>query len=163
VALSPFDIQLAIDHEGVPDDGGDVQQDGAAGEGAATQSKAHARPNLQTAYVPPATEMEKKLCALWQDALGIEPVGVDDNFFDLGGHSLLAVQVMASTNRALKTTVPVAKLYEGLTVAFLASVMDQAGEPAPTEQDDADLSEKRREKSRRQKEHQQRRRVALGR
>jgi NAD(P)-dependent dehydrogenase (short-subunit alcohol dehydrogenase family) len=163
VALSPFDVQLAIDLEGVSDEGDEGQQEGAAGEGAVAPSKAHARPNLQTAYVPPATETEKKLCALWQDALGIESVGVDDNFFDLGGHSLLAVQVMASTNRALKTSVPVAKLYEGLTVAFLASVMDQAGEPAPAEHDDADLSEKRREKSRRQKEHQQRRRVALGR
>jgi hypothetical protein len=59
--------------------------------------------------------------------------------------------------------VPVAKLYEGLTVGFLATVIDQRAEPAAGEQDDADLAEKRREKSRRQKEHQQRRRVALGR
>jgi hypothetical protein len=59
--------------------------------------------------------------------------------------------------------VPVAKLYEGLTVGFLANVMSQDGESAQPEQDDADLAEKRREKSRRQKEHQQRRRVALGR
>ena len=70
---------------------------------------------------------------------------------------------MSATNRALKTSVPVAKLYEGLTVGFLATVFDQTGEPEQTVQDDADLAEKRREKSRRQKEHQQRRRVALGR
>ena len=111
----------------------------------------------------PSNEVEHKVCAIWQDALGIEPVGVDDNFFDLGGHSLLAVQVMGAINRALKTSVPVAKLYEGLTVRFLASVINQSGEPAPADPDDADLAEKRREKSRRQKEHQQRRRVALGR
>jgi hypothetical protein len=163
VAISPFDVQLAIEREKISEDDDDVQQDTAAGEHAERQSTAHARPSLQTAYVAPATDIEKKLCALWQDALGIEPVGVHDNFFDLGGHSLLAVQVMATTNRVLKTSVPVAKLYEGLTVAFLASVIDQRGEPAQAEHDDADLAEKRREKSRRQKEHQQRRRVALGR
>jgi acyl transferase domain-containing protein len=163
VALSPFDVQLAIDREGLADDDADIAQEGATGEGAAARSKAHARPNLQTAYVAPSTEIERKLCALWQDALGLDAVGVDDNFFDLGGHSLLAVQVMGSTNKALNTSVPVAKLYEGLTVAFLAGVIGQGSEPAPADQDDADLAEKRREKSRRQKEHQQRRRVALGR
>jgi NAD(P)-dependent dehydrogenase (short-subunit alcohol dehydrogenase family) len=163
VALSPFDVQLAIDLEGAADDADELTQEGTAGEGTEAKSKGHARPTLQTAYVAPSTDVERKLCALWQDALGIETVGVHDNFFDLGGHSLLAVQVMASTNRALKTSVPVAKLYEGLTISFLAAVMSQSGEPAQAEQDDPDLAEKRREKSRKQKEHQQRRRVALGR
>jgi acyl carrier protein len=113
--------------------------------------------------VAPSNEIEQKLCAIWQDAVGIEPVGVNDNFFDLGGHSLLAVQVMGAINRALKTSVPVAKLYEGLTVAFLAGVITQSSEPDRPETEDADLADRRREKSRRQKEHQQRRRVALGR
>jgi NAD(P)-dependent dehydrogenase (short-subunit alcohol dehydrogenase family) len=162
VAISPFDVQLAIDAEGLPADV-EEQATEAPGEAVARQSAAHGRPNLSTPYVAPSTDVERKLCAHWQDALGIEPVGVNDNFFDLGGHSLLAVQVMGAINRAMKTSVPVAKLYEGLTVAFLASVIGQGSEAAPAEADDADQAEKRREKSRRQKEHQQRRRVALGR
>jgi acyl transferase domain-containing protein len=162
VSLSPYDVQYAIEMESAPKETDDTAAD-ATGEQAAG-SKANARPTLQTAYVAASTDVERKLCVIWQDALGIEPVGVNDNFFDLGGHSLLAVQVMATVNKTLKTAVPVAKLYEGLTVGFLATVIDQGAEPAAaTEQDDTDLAERRREKSRRQKEHQQRRRVALGR
>jgi acyl transferase domain-containing protein len=163
VALSPFDVHVAIEAEGFPAEGDEPALEAATGDGPARQGTGHARPNLPTPYVAPSTEVEKKLCALWQDAVGIEPVGVNDNFFDLGGHSLLAVQVMGAVNRALKTSVPVAKLYEGLTVAFLANVITQSSEPDRPETEDADLAERRREKSRRQKEHQQRRRVALGR
>ena len=165
VALSPFDVQLVIEAEAMSEDGDELVAEGSAGESAGRRSAGHARPNLPTAYVAASNDTEQKLCAIWQDALGIEPVGVNDNFFDLGGHSLLAVQVMGAVNRALKTSVPVAKLYEGLTVGFLADVIRQSSEPAQPEheQDDADLADRRREKSRRQKEHQQRRRVALGR
>src|SRR5207245_5359660 len=115
---------------------------------------AHPRPNLQTTYLAPATDAQKTICTLWAEALGIERVGVHDNFFDLGGHSLLAVQVMAQVNKALKTSIPVAKLYEGLTVAFLGALLKPAVEIGAPDEDDADLVEKRREKSRRQKEHQ---------
>jgi len=163
VALSPFDVQLGIDAEGLPAEGDEPTLEAAAGDGAVRQAAGHARPNLPTPYVAPSNDVEKKLCAIWQDAVGIEPVGVNDNFFDLGGHSLLAVQVMGAINRTLKTTVPVAKLYEGLTVAFLADAITQSSAPDRPEPEDADLAERRREKSRRQKEHQQRRRVALGR
>ena len=43
------------------------------------------RPPLQTPMVPPGSELEKKLCALWADLLQIDTVGIHDNFFDLGG------------------------------------------------------------------------------
>jgi acyl carrier protein len=113
--------------------------------------------------VAPTSETQKKICAIWADMLGIERVGVNDNFFDLGGHSLLAVQVMGRVNQTLSTSVPAAKLYEGLTVAFLSSLVAPRGQIESIEAEDDDSSERRREKARRQKEHQQRRRVALGR
>jgi hypothetical protein len=58
---------------------------------------------------------------------------------------------------------PVAKLYEGLTVSFLAGLIATPGESAVPEEDDNELADRRREKARRQRENQQRRRVALGR
>lgn len=43
-------------------------------------------------YVPPVTDMEKKLCAIWQDLFGMKKIGINDNFFDLGGDSLSAIK-----------------------------------------------------------------------
>jgi acyl-coenzyme A synthetase/AMP-(fatty) acid ligase/acyl carrier protein len=50
-------------------------------------------------YVAPRTETEKLLAKIWQEALGVEHVGIHDNFFDLGGHSLLSMQVIARIKR----------------------------------------------------------------
>ncbi|MGE5341222.1 MAG: beta-ketoacyl synthase N-terminal-like domain-containing protein [Candidatus Omnitrophota bacterium] len=48
------------------------------------------RPKLNTEYVEPSTDMERRIVGIWEDILGIQPIGTRDNFFDLGGHSLLA-------------------------------------------------------------------------
>ena len=103
------------------------------------------------------------MCEVFQDVLGLEAVGIHDSFFDLGGHSLLAMRLMKRVNDALQTQIPVAKLYEGLTVEFLVSIAAPLGDVDTVDVGDADVAEKRREKARQQREHQQRRRVALGR
>jgi amino acid adenylation domain-containing protein len=45
-------------------------------------------------HIAPETEIEKQLAELWKDIIGIEKVGVHDNFFDLGGHSLLSMKLI---------------------------------------------------------------------
>ena len=47
-------------------------------------------------YMPPRTDVERTITAVWQDVLGLEKIGVNDNFFDLGGHSLLLSVCTAS-------------------------------------------------------------------
>jgi acyl transferase domain-containing protein len=123
----------------------------------AKASSYHPRPPLPTPYVPPSNDVEKQICVVWQDLLGIDKVGVNDNFFELGGHSLLAINVMARVNQALNTDVPVAKLYDGLTVAFLAAAIapqETQGEP----EQDGETDDRRRDRARRQREQQARRR-----
>ncbi|MFL0802072.1 MAG: amino acid adenylation domain-containing protein, partial [Agarilytica sp.] len=55
---------------------------------------------LRNEYVAPVTAAEKSLCSIWQDLLGVEKVGVTDNFFRLGGHSLLLIQMLARLQEA---------------------------------------------------------------
>ena len=100
---------------------------GAAGESAAV-SGPHPRPSLPTPYVAPETETERRIAAVWQQVLGFEAVGVEDNFFDLGGDSLVAIQVAAHLKQELKTDFPVAKLYQGLTVRALARLLTPDGD-----------------------------------
>src|SRR4030081_2498946 len=57
-----------------------------------------------TAYTPPRTAREEKLCALFAEALGLARVGIHDNFFDLGGHSLLPPPPAASATRSDRTS-----------------------------------------------------------
>jgi phthiocerol/phenolphthiocerol synthesis type-I polyketide synthase E len=90
---------------------------GAAGPAAAI----HARPNIATPYVAPATELERRLAAVWQATLGIEEVGVDDNFFDLGGDSILGIQLVARANESGLQLAP-DQLFEHQTIAELARV-----------------------------------------
>ncbi|MCP4659029.1 MAG: SDR family oxidoreductase, partial [bacterium] len=83
------------------------------------EGKRHARPALETSYVAPTSETEQLVADLWQEILGIEQVGRNDNFFDLGGHSLLATQLMSRVRGALEIELPVESLFEAPTVAGL--------------------------------------------
>ncbi|BET67673.1 hypothetical protein ASA1KI_25910 [Opitutales bacterium ASA1] len=73
---------------------------------------------------PPATATEARLHALWQLSLGIEDIGVDDDFFDLGGHSLLAIEMLARINRSFDVRLGIAQLLEATTIAALARRID---------------------------------------
>jgi amino acid adenylation domain-containing protein len=75
--------------------------------------------------VPPRNEVERTLVEIWQQLLGIQSIGVKDNFFDLGGHSLLAVRLMAEIQRATGKQIPLATLFQGATVEYLASLVQQ--------------------------------------
>lgn len=91
-------------------------------DAAATQ----ARPDTGTAYAAPRDEIERRIAAIWQKLLGLERVGVDDDFYDLGGHSLLATQAVARVNDALAVDVPVDDFLDTPTVAALAALVRSA-------------------------------------
>jgi len=86
----------------------------------------YARPGLTTSYAAPRSELEEALVEIWQELLGIEPLGIHDNFFDLGGHSLLGIQLNARLRRTFEIDLPLRALFDSPTVAELAEVVETA-------------------------------------
>src|SRR5262249_61143448 len=76
-----------------------------------------ARPALAAAYVAPRTPAEEGVAAIWCEVLGVEQVGVEDDFYELGGNSLLLPQVMHRLRRDFQVDVPLRSLAEEATVA----------------------------------------------
>jgi aryl carrier-like protein len=81
-------------------------------------------------YVPPRTTTEELLCAVWQDVLHAERVGIDDNFFDLGGDSILTIQVIVKA-RAVGLELSVQQLFQYQTVQELAQALESTSCPSP--------------------------------
>jgi acyl transferase domain-containing protein len=117
VAVSTHDLTARLGRVSAP-------REAATPEPEATGRPLHPRPaSLRSAYVAPATELERTLVELWQQSLGVAPIGTQDNFFELGGDSLIAVQLSDRLKRRLKLDVPASSLYEGVTVQALAALL----------------------------------------
>jgi amino acid adenylation domain-containing protein len=84
------------------------------------------RPDLESEFVAPRTEDEKRLAEIWMNILNIEKVGIHDNFFELGGHSLIATQFIARIRDAFGVELPLRALFESPTIIGLIHEIDQA-------------------------------------
>ncbi|MFD0313326.1 type I polyketide synthase [Streptomyces flavalbus] len=92
----------------------------------------HPRPDLATPYVAPRTEREQAVAGVWCDILGLERVGVDDDFFALGGHSLAAVQIGTRIKGLLGVELDLRAFFENPTVAHTAALLSAGpGEDKP--------------------------------
>ncbi|ARU62784.1 polyketide synthase [Tumebacillus avium] len=77
---------------------------------------AHPRPNLLTPYVAPGNHAERTIAGFWQELLGIEGIGIHDDFFELGGNSLTATKLAARLRGAYRVDVPLRVIFEAGTV-----------------------------------------------
>ena len=83
--------------------------------------------HFTTQYLAPETEIEKYLCDICQQILGIEQVGINDNFLQLGGHSLMAVQVISRLRQAFKIDIPLNVLFNTPVLADVAAKVSLHG------------------------------------
>jgi acyl carrier protein len=81
---------------------------------------------LKARYVAPRNATEERMCALWQEVLKVERVGIEDNFFTLGGHSLLAVRLVNLIHQEFGTELSLLALFESPTVAALSERLSAA-------------------------------------
>ena len=71
-------------------------------------------------YVAPRNETERIIAKTWEELLGVEQVGIHDNFFQRGGHSLMAMRVISSIRKQLKVELAIKDLFLFPTIAGLA-------------------------------------------
>ena len=90
------------------------------GNGGKESVISYSRPELTRPYAAPGTRIEKKLVHLWQDFFGIQPIGIDDDFFELGGDSLKAATITARIHRELRVAVPLAEMFNHSTLRELS-------------------------------------------
>ena len=86
---------------------------------------------VSSVYVPPRTDAEQKVAAIWQDLLRSQRTSVNDNFFDLGGYSLLVVQLQSRFRRQFQKEISLVELFQHPTVASQATLVVQLPRPPP--------------------------------
>ena len=91
-------------------------------------------------YTAPADELERRLVQIWEELLGVAPIGVHDDFFQLGGHSLAAMRVLSRVRRDFRVDVPVRTLFECPTIAQFAHELEHQKAAAAAAPDDTILT-----------------------
>ncbi|HIK04822.1 MAG TPA: amino acid adenylation domain-containing protein [Trichormus sp. M33_DOE_039] len=82
--------------------------------------------NQSQLAIAPRDSLELQLTQIWSEVLGVDWVGIHDNFFEIGGHSLLAVRLMAQIQQKLRKQLPLASLFQNPTVEALANLLRQS-------------------------------------
>jgi acyl carrier protein len=89
----------------------------------------HGRPDVGTVHVAPRTPLEESIVEVWEQVIGIRPVGVVDDFFgDLGGDSLLAAQLVSRLRSRFEIEIPLRRFFDGPTVVEVAEMIAAASE-----------------------------------
>lgn len=79
-------------------------------------------------YAPPSNETEENVAAIWKEILGVEKVGIDDNFVELGGHSLLVIGIIAKIHQEFNVELELSDVFEKPTVRELSRLIDSSVE-----------------------------------
>jgi len=105
---------------------------------AALPAPGKAKPAFDDEFVPPRTTVEKLLAEIWCELLGVDEVGIHDNFFNLGGHSLIAIKVATRIREAFHQDINLGAMFETPTVAALAEMIEE-GQRNPKQATDFEI------------------------
>jgi acyl transferase domain-containing protein/acyl carrier protein len=129
VVVSTSDLQVRIDRW-LKAASGDLEAQPTKN---ARANSLYPRANLQQAYAAPQTGVELEIADIWQQILGVEQIGLHDDFFELGGNSLLATQLVSRLKDAFRIELPLRSFFESPTIAQFAQSLAGAAtvEAAP--------------------------------
>ncbi len=119
LVIATRDLQAVIAQEPT-----NAASEPATAEAAQQPVAADRRPQLRTTYTAPSSEVERIIAGIWQELLGVAPIGIDDNFFELGGDSIISLQAAAKAKRFHLRLTP-RQMLEHQTIAQLALVVER--------------------------------------
>ena len=96
----------------------------------AVRSATSAKRTLPGVAAPPTSDTESRVLTLWQQTIGIEDLGIDDDYFAIGGSSLLAAQLFSEITRKFRVKLPLTTILDCPTVRTLSHRIEQSSEPA---------------------------------
>ena len=90
----------------------------------AASKEIYPRPDLSTTYVAPRNKIEQQIADIWQELLGIEKIGIYDDFFEFGGHSLLATQVTSRLREMFQVQISLEEIFDAKTIAEISQKIE---------------------------------------
>jgi thioesterase domain-containing protein/acyl carrier protein len=138
VIVSPVDVRALI-----------AEIDALAEMQRASTSVSFERPALSSDFAAPENDLEKRLATMFQELLGVDRVGANDDFFELSGNSLVGLRLLSAIRRATGVSLTLANLLEASSVRTLAAAVQArggggTGSPARPERAPARLDQLRR-------------------
>ncbi|WP_326705311.1 polyketide synthase [Streptomyces cyaneofuscatus] len=95
-----------------------------AGGGPVRSAGSAAERQVKTPYVAPGSRVEQAVAALWQQAVGLERIGLDDDFQEVGGSSIVAVRLVHHMSALFRVELSLAEVYQWRTVRVTAAAID---------------------------------------
>ena len=105
------------------------EREPAPAAASAAELRGNERPRLRTDFRAPESASEKAIAGVWENLLGVAPIGRDDDFFELKGDSLLAAQVMSRLRQLLGVKLPLSLIFDFPTARLLAAQIDSRQTP----------------------------------
>ncbi|MFF3536992.1 SDR family NAD(P)-dependent oxidoreductase [Streptomyces sp. NPDC002466] len=96
----------------------------AAAGGPALPAASLGKRQVETSYAPPRSDVEKALASLWQQAVGVERIGLDDDFQELGGSSIVAVRLVLRMSELFRVELSMAEIFQWRTLRATAAAIE---------------------------------------